>query len=71
MMNSTAMWQEILLTDYEGIEIHFQQMIFHNETDLRTVFITRLPGEEETHEEVNLSLAGPDSMGIKERTLSF
>ena len=65
------MWQEILLTDYDGIEIHFQQMIFHNETDLRTVFIMNHGDEEPTHEEVDLSLAGADSYGIKERFLTF
>ena len=71
MMNSTAMWQEILLTDYEGVEIHFQQMIFHNETDLKTVLIMNHGEEEPTHEEVDLSLAGLDDDGIKEKWLSF
>ena len=46
-------------------------MIFHNETDLRTVFILQHGENETSHEEVNLSLAGSDSYGIKDRTLTF
>ena len=60
-----------MLTDYDGIDIRFEQMIFHNETELRTVFILQKDKENPTYEEVDLSLAPVDSQGVKSKSFTF
>ena len=46
-------------------------MILHNETEVLAVFILQHGEDDPIHEEVDLSLAGFDSLGIKDKSFSF